>query len=200
MSFYPFLPSMEDRSYPMSSSNNLNNIRDKAELSSKSKVNYTNYDNNNSFYDSILITPSSTANANNRNFNPRQAYQRRRLLSEQALRSRLSMMDRNTLLEEFLRFFQFYYSDHNQNGDNQDLGGGQSNQVESSKKREDIRMTSVDNIPNNGNHLASSLETSPSNKFLLSVDNGHNKNNYNNKYPVESRESSDPMVWDGGDY
>lgn len=138
----------------------------------KDKVRYTsniNSKNNNNLYDvSTRLVSSNLISSSN----PKNTYHKRRLISEQALRSRLNMLDRNTLLEEFLRFFHFYYYDqHNQKGDNQ---AGNSDEGEGTR-------SNVNNFNEAIISNSSPVKSSP-------AINGHNENNKSNRYSLETTE------------
>lgn len=147
---------------------------------SNSDKNNVRSNRNNHLYDSSRVVSSSFVN----NYNPKFSYHRRKLISEQALRSRLSTLDRSTLLEEFIRYFQFYYTDHhNQNGDNQSDNG------ESNHKY----ITSNHNNNNQENREASIVNSAP--VTFSEASNGHNSysNNFNNanKYSRETGNSDE---------
>lgn len=98
------------------------------------------------------------------------------------------MLDRNTLLEEFLRFFHFYYQ-HNQqeNGDNQ---------VGSPSGESKVRLSQISNINYDSVedfNVAEAMNFSNASNYSLkqpisSASTGHNKNNNysKNKYSIRA--------------
>lgn len=159
----PFSFETQRSSSPITS----NNFKDKVRYTSN--INSVNSQNNNNLYDvSTRLVSSNLISSKN----PKNTYHKRRLISEQALRSRLNMLDRNTLLEEFLRFFHFYYYDqHNQKGDNQ---------VGNSDEEEGTR-SNVNNFNEAFISNSSPVKSSP-------AINGHNENNKSNRYSLETTE------------